>query len=119
MLYSPEGLQNQISSVPVTTATKHLVAKLCTCLSCIGTLKAAFQRRTVPIQPHDGLEVPGYPDSMSQFHVASPELVLLLGRYEVHRFKQSVRIRLGGGSLWGVCLELQTKCYMLKVNMAQ
>lgn len=118
MLYSLEGLHNHISWVPVTTTTKHLVAKLSIHLSCIQKLKAAFQRGTVPIQPHGDLAIPAYPNSMSQFHTASHELMLLLGRYNVHHFKQSLRIQLGGGSLWGVCLELQRKCYMLKVNMA-
>lgn len=118
MLYSPDSLHNRISSVPVITATEHLVAKLSIRLSCIQKLKAAFQRGTLPIQPHNGLVISNYLDCMSQLHTGSHELMLLLGRYEVHHFKQSLRIQLGGGSLWGVCLGLQTKCCMLKVNMA-
>ena len=99
MLYSPEGLHNQISSVPVTTATKHLVAKLSTHLSCIQKLKAAFQRGIVPIQPHDGLAIPGYPDSMSQLRAASRELMFLLGRYKV---QFSAKLKNPAG--WGISL---------------
>lgn len=94
MLYSPEGLHNQISLVSVATARKHLVAELSTQLSCIQKLKAVFWRGTVPIQPHGDLAIPICQDA--QLHIVSHKVMLLQGRYKVHHSKNPVG--------WGISL---------------